>query len=287
MPRDDLSVLAAFAVVADERSFTRAAVRLGVSTSAIRHSIRGLEERLGVRLLARTTRTVAPTDAGQRLLARLQPALENIDGALAEVDAGVEAAGDQVAPDVVLAREVEYHVGIVAGELRQLRPQHRRQHDRRRDRADDAGRLRTEPAHVDERRLDVAEGRTELREQALSRVRGRDGARGPREEPQSEALLERAYRMADRGPKARTSFISWSGASAAALRISRSRASLIARERRAPSMTGERLRRRVLALSMARRNGDPTSERCLTAFPTTYVNRNADSGADEAFWSSR
>lgn len=85
MPRDDLSVLAAFAVVADERSFTRAAVRLGVSTSAISHSIRGLEERLGVRLLARTTRTVAPTDAGQRLLARLQPALENIDGALTEV----------------------------------------------------------------------------------------------------------------------------------------------------------------------------------------------------------
>ena len=69
----------------DERSFTRAAVRLGVSTSAISHSIRGLEERLGVRLLARTTRTVAPTDAGQRLLARLRPALGNINGALAEV----------------------------------------------------------------------------------------------------------------------------------------------------------------------------------------------------------
>src|SRR5713226_9485644 len=85
MPRDDLSVLAAFAAVADERSFTRAAVRLGVSTSAISHSIRGLEERLGVRLLARTTRTVAPTDAGQRLLAQLRPALENINGALTEV----------------------------------------------------------------------------------------------------------------------------------------------------------------------------------------------------------
>ena len=85
MPRDQLTVLAAFAAVADERSFTRAAVRLGVSTSAISHSIRGLEERLGVRLLARTTRTVAPTDAGQRLLARLRPALENINGALTEV----------------------------------------------------------------------------------------------------------------------------------------------------------------------------------------------------------
>ena len=56
MPREELTVLAAFAVVADERSFTRAAVRLGVSTSAVSHSIRALEERLGVRLLARTTR---------------------------------------------------------------------------------------------------------------------------------------------------------------------------------------------------------------------------------------
>jgi len=63
MAREELGVLAAFAVVADERSFTRAAVRLGVSTSAISHSIRGLEERLGVRLRARTTRTVAPTEA--------------------------------------------------------------------------------------------------------------------------------------------------------------------------------------------------------------------------------
>src|SRR5205809_2854793 len=85
MPRDQLTVLAAFAAVADERSFTRAAVRLGVSTSALSHAVRGLEERLGVRLLARTTRTVAPTEAGERLLARLRPALENINGALTEV----------------------------------------------------------------------------------------------------------------------------------------------------------------------------------------------------------
>lgn len=85
MPREELSVLAAFAVVADERSFTRAAVRLGVSTSAVSHSIRALEERLGVRLLARTTRTVAPTDAGQRLLAQLRPALDEIEAALTEV----------------------------------------------------------------------------------------------------------------------------------------------------------------------------------------------------------
>jgi DNA-binding transcriptional LysR family regulator len=85
MPREELSVLAAFAVVADERSFTRAAVRLGVSTSAVSHSIRALEERLGVRLLARTTRNVAPTDAGERLLAQLRPALDEIEAALTEV----------------------------------------------------------------------------------------------------------------------------------------------------------------------------------------------------------
>jgi DNA-binding transcriptional LysR family regulator len=85
MLRDELSVLAAFAVVADERSFTKAAVKLGVSTSAISHSIRGLEERLGVRLLARTTRTVAPTDAGLRLLAQLRPALDGIEAGLTEV----------------------------------------------------------------------------------------------------------------------------------------------------------------------------------------------------------
>jgi len=85
MLRDELSVLAAFAVVADERSFTKAAVRLGVSTSAISHSIHGIEERLGVRLLARTTRTVAPTEAGQRLLAQLRPALGEIEVALTEV----------------------------------------------------------------------------------------------------------------------------------------------------------------------------------------------------------
>jgi DNA-binding transcriptional LysR family regulator len=84
-PREELSVLAAFAVVADERSFTRAALRLGVSTSAVSHSIRALEERLGVRLLARTTRTVAPTDAGQRLLEQLRPALGEIEAALTEV----------------------------------------------------------------------------------------------------------------------------------------------------------------------------------------------------------
>ena len=61
MDRDDLGALAAFVAVAEERSFTRAAKRLGVSPSALSHAVRGLEERMGVRLLARTTRSVAPT----------------------------------------------------------------------------------------------------------------------------------------------------------------------------------------------------------------------------------
>src|SRR5687767_8537829 len=88
MVRDQLGVLSAFLAVAEERSFTRAAKRLGVSTSALSHAIHGLEERFGVRLLARTTRSVAPTDAGEQLLARLQPALGDIQGAL-ELIAGL------------------------------------------------------------------------------------------------------------------------------------------------------------------------------------------------------
>jgi DNA-binding transcriptional LysR family regulator len=88
MVRDELGVLSAFLTVAEERSFTRAAKRLGVSTSALSHAISGLEERFGVRLLARTTRSVAPTQAGEQLLARLQPALGDIQGAL-ELIAGL------------------------------------------------------------------------------------------------------------------------------------------------------------------------------------------------------
>jgi DNA-binding transcriptional LysR family regulator len=81
MVRDELSVLAAFLAVAEERSFTRAARRLGVSPSALSHAIRGLEERIGVRLLARTTRSVAPTAAGEQFIARVGPALADVQGA--------------------------------------------------------------------------------------------------------------------------------------------------------------------------------------------------------------
>lgn len=80
--RTELNELATFAVVANERSFTRAALRLGVSQSALSHAIRGLERRLELQLLARTTKSVAPTAAGAALLQELSPALEQIDRAL-------------------------------------------------------------------------------------------------------------------------------------------------------------------------------------------------------------
>lgn len=81
----DLHELDAFAAVARHRSFRKAADERGISASALSHALRGLEERLGVRLLHRTTRSVTPTEAGQRLLARLSPALREVADALAEV----------------------------------------------------------------------------------------------------------------------------------------------------------------------------------------------------------
>jgi DNA-binding transcriptional LysR family regulator len=85
MVRDELSVLSAFLAVAEEHSFTKAAKRLGVSPSALSHAIRGLEEQVGVRLLARTTRSVATTDAGEQLLTHLRPALGDIRGTLEQI----------------------------------------------------------------------------------------------------------------------------------------------------------------------------------------------------------
>src|SRR5258707_5217117 len=83
MPRQSFNDLLAFLAVARQRSFTRAAAQLGVSQSAPSPTIRGLEERLGIRLLTRTTRSVAPTEAGERLLRTVGPRLEEIDAELA------------------------------------------------------------------------------------------------------------------------------------------------------------------------------------------------------------
>lgn len=84
MARDELSELKAFIAVADERSFTKAAARLSVSASALSHRIRGLEERLGLRLLTRTTRSVAAAEAGERLFRSIAPHFEQIRS---EIDA--------------------------------------------------------------------------------------------------------------------------------------------------------------------------------------------------------
>ena len=87
MQRSELNDLLAFEAIARERSFTRAAARLGMSPSALSHAMRNLEQRLGVRLLARTTRSVSPTPAGLRLLGSLTPAL-------AEIEAGLTGLAD-------------------------------------------------------------------------------------------------------------------------------------------------------------------------------------------------
>ena len=139
MKTNDLNTLAAFLVVAEERSFTRAAKKLGVSPSAMSHAMRGLEEEMGVRLLSRTTRSVAPTEAGERLLARLRPALTDVQEILDQLSglrnkpagrlrlllprlAGTELLAPKLAqftrdyPDVVLDITADdTHLDIVAG----------------------------------------------------------------------------------------------------------------------------------------------------------------------------
>ncbi len=109
MPRPDLNDLVAFLAVARERSFTRAAAKLGVSQSALSQTVRGLEARLGLRLLTRTTRSVAPTEAGERLLRAVGPRLDEIDaelaalGELRDKPAGtVRITADEHAADALL-----------------------------------------------------------------------------------------------------------------------------------------------------------------------------------------
>lgn len=112
MARDNLSDILAFLAVAQERSFTRAAGRLGISQSALSHTIRGLEARMGVRLLTRTTRSVSPTEAGERLMQTVGPKLEEIEAEITAVsDLGDRPIGtiritaiDQVVDTVIWPR---------------------------------------------------------------------------------------------------------------------------------------------------------------------------------------
>ena len=87
MARESLNDLTAFVAVAQARSFTKAGSQLGVSASALSHAMRGLEERLGLRLLARTTRSVSPTQAGERLLHAIGPHLDGIEAGIAALRA--------------------------------------------------------------------------------------------------------------------------------------------------------------------------------------------------------
>lgn len=87
MPKDNLTDIRTFIAVAREGSFTKAAAKYGVSQSAVSYSVRTLEERLGMRLLARTTRSVSPTEAGERLIDRLAPMFEQIEGELVALTA--------------------------------------------------------------------------------------------------------------------------------------------------------------------------------------------------------
>jgi DNA-binding transcriptional LysR family regulator len=94
MARDNINDILVFLAVARERSFTRAAARLGMTQSALSHIVRSLEARLGVRLLTRTTRSVSPTEAGERLLQNVAPRLEEIEAEIAAVsDLGDKPAG--------------------------------------------------------------------------------------------------------------------------------------------------------------------------------------------------
>lgn len=120
MRREDLPDLVAFAAVANERSFTRAASRLGMSQPALSHAIRALEKRLDLRLLARTTRSVAPTEAGQRLLETLQPALDAIDSQLQSL----ETMRHGLAGTVRITAVRHAGTSIVLPALRQFREQY-------------------------------------------------------------------------------------------------------------------------------------------------------------------
>jgi DNA-binding transcriptional LysR family regulator len=112
MPRQNITDILAFLAVANERSFTRAAAKLGVSQSALSHTVRDLETRLGVRLLTRTTRSVSPTEAGEQLMRTVAPRLEEIDAEIAAVsDLGAFPSGtiritaiDHVADSIVWPR---------------------------------------------------------------------------------------------------------------------------------------------------------------------------------------
>ena len=120
MPRENFNDLLAFLAVARERSFTRAAAQLGVSQSALSHTIRGLEERLGLRLLTRTTRSVSPTEAGERLLRTVGPRFEEIEVQLS----GLSELREKPAGTIRITANDHAADGILWPKLAKLLPQY-------------------------------------------------------------------------------------------------------------------------------------------------------------------
>jgi DNA-binding transcriptional LysR family regulator len=120
MPQQNFNDLAAFAAVAQERSFTRAAAKLGVSQSALSQTVRALEERLGLRLLTRTTRSVAPTEAGHRLLQTVAPSFEAIEMQLI----ALSALRDKPAGTIRITAGEHPAVSILQPALKQFLPDH-------------------------------------------------------------------------------------------------------------------------------------------------------------------
>ncbi len=108
MDRDTWSDLSVFAAIVEAGGFTRAASGLGVSASALSHRVKAMEARLGVRLLNRTTRSVAPTEAGERLLARLRPAMTEIDAAVSALETDRERPAGRVR--VTAHRSAAFHL---------------------------------------------------------------------------------------------------------------------------------------------------------------------------------
>ena len=120
MAQESFDVLAAFSAVARERSFTRAAAKLGVSQSALSQTVRGLEDRLGLRLLTRTTRSVAPTEAGERLLRTIAPRFEEIE---AEV-AALSELRDKPSGTVRVTAGEHPAISILQPALKRFLPEH-------------------------------------------------------------------------------------------------------------------------------------------------------------------
>lgn len=120
MAVENFNELAAFAIVAKERSFTRAAARLGVSQSALSQTIRALEERLGLRLLTRTTRNVSPTDAGERLLRTVAPRFEEIESEVA----ALSELRDNPAGNIRITASERPAITIIAPALARLLPEY-------------------------------------------------------------------------------------------------------------------------------------------------------------------